>query len=158
MLTHCAGNGGKKARSPGRARSKPLKPIAQGRPGISGEPVVTCLRAFYFCTQGCGCAEAPGFPCALSLRGMNDQSSGRGCRGDADSCLLTCPGRCAARERCAADPGPMSMPIRSRLCEAALHAASRPGQALLHRSTTAFTTLLTGNGLSAAFSVKVRNR
>jgi|HubBroStandDraft_5_1064220.scaffolds.fasta_scaffold66483_2 hypothetical protein len=29
---------------------------------------------------------------------------------------------------------------------------------ILHRSTTAFTTLLTGNGLSAAFSVKVRNR
>jgi hypothetical protein len=112
-LTLLRGNGGKKARSPGRARKKPLKPIAQGRPGISGEPVVTCLRAFYFCTQGCGCAEAPGFPCALSLRGMNDQSSGRGCRGDADSCLLTCPGRCAARERCAADPGPMSMPIRS---------------------------------------------
>src|ERR1700733_5715807 len=26
MLTHCGGDGGKKARSPGRARKKPLKP------------------------------------------------------------------------------------------------------------------------------------
>src|SRR5580700_10282458 len=67
-LTLLRGNGGKKARSPGRARKKPLKPIAQGRPGATGEPVVTCLRAFYFCTQGCGCADASGIPCALVSR------------------------------------------------------------------------------------------
>jgi hypothetical protein len=24
--------------------------------------VVTCLRAFYFCTQGCGRIERPAFP------------------------------------------------------------------------------------------------
>jgi hypothetical protein len=66
-LTLLRGDGDKKPDRRG-ARSKPLKPIAQGRPGISGEPVVTNLRVFYFYTQGCGCAEAPGFPCALSLR------------------------------------------------------------------------------------------
>jgi hypothetical protein len=45
--SHHAGDGGKKARSPGRARKKPLKPFAQGVPGSSGEPVVT-TRVFSF--------------------------------------------------------------------------------------------------------------
>src|ERR1700722_20459492 len=61
-LTLLRGNGGKQARSPGRARSKPLKPFAQGRPGVLGEPVVTNSRVFYFYTRGCGCAGAPAFP------------------------------------------------------------------------------------------------
>jgi hypothetical protein len=41
--------------------------IAQGMPALSGEPVVTNLRAFLPCTQGCGCALAPGIPCALLI-------------------------------------------------------------------------------------------
>src|SRR5271154_2426954 len=53
------------SRLPGRARSKPLKPFAQGMPECFGEPVVTNLRVFYFYTQGCGWALAPGIPCAL---------------------------------------------------------------------------------------------
>jgi hypothetical protein len=40
VLTHRTDDGDKRARSPGRARRKPLKPIAQGRPDVSGEPVV----------------------------------------------------------------------------------------------------------------------
>ena len=32
MLAHRAGDGGKKARSPRRARRKPLKPFARGKP------------------------------------------------------------------------------------------------------------------------------
>ena len=36
MLAHRAGDGDKKARSPGRARSKPLKPFACGNAGFSG--------------------------------------------------------------------------------------------------------------------------
>jgi hypothetical protein len=47
MLAHHAGDGGKKARSPERARKKPLKPIAQGRPDCFGEPVVTTLVSFF---------------------------------------------------------------------------------------------------------------
>jgi hypothetical protein len=35
-----AGDGGKKARSPGRARRKPLKPLRAGMPGDSGELAV----------------------------------------------------------------------------------------------------------------------
>jgi hypothetical protein len=31
-------------------------------PGDPGATVVTCLRAFYFCTQGCGCNGHPAFP------------------------------------------------------------------------------------------------
>jgi hypothetical protein len=42
--------------------------LLRGMEATSGEPVVTCLRAFYFCTRSCGCIGAPGFPCALSWR------------------------------------------------------------------------------------------
>jgi hypothetical protein len=44
---HRAGDGDKKARSPGRARRKPLKPFAQGRPDEFGGPVVTTLVWFF---------------------------------------------------------------------------------------------------------------
>src|SRR5258707_6770616 len=44
-ITSLASDGGKKARSPGRARNKPLKPTAQGRPGILG---YTCGSAACF--------------------------------------------------------------------------------------------------------------
>src|SRR6266576_4572708 len=39
------GDGGKRARSPGRARRKPLKPLRAGTPGDSGVLVYSC--AFY---------------------------------------------------------------------------------------------------------------
>src|SRR5579863_299140 len=42
-----ADDGDKKARSPGRAWSKPLKPAARGMPGVSGEPAVTTLVRFF---------------------------------------------------------------------------------------------------------------
>src|ERR1700721_3678929 len=41
------GEGGNKARSPGRARRKPLKPSRAGMPGDSGATVVTNARVFY---------------------------------------------------------------------------------------------------------------
>src|SRR3981189_1590231 len=40
-----AGDGGKRARSPGRARRKPLKPLRAGMPGDSGVLVVTRVRS-----------------------------------------------------------------------------------------------------------------
>src|SRR5712664_2817163 len=40
-----ADDGGKTARSPGRARSKPLKPLRAGMPGDSGVLVVTRVRS-----------------------------------------------------------------------------------------------------------------
>src|SRR5580700_2938536 len=75
-LTLLRGNGGNKARSPGRARSKPLKPFAQGRPGISGEPVVTNLRVFYLYTQGRGLIRSPAFPAPSPIEGDAWQNSG----------------------------------------------------------------------------------
>jgi hypothetical protein len=62
MLTHCADDGDKKARSPGRVRGKPLKPLARGKPDDPDEPVVTSSCAFYFCIRGCGCIWHPAFP------------------------------------------------------------------------------------------------
>jgi hypothetical protein len=34
-----------------------------------GVPVVTCLRAFFTCTQGCGCDEHPALPAPSSFEG-----------------------------------------------------------------------------------------
>src|SRR6267142_5652635 len=43
--TLSVGDGGKTARSPGRARRKPLKPLRAGMPGDSGVLVVTRVRS-----------------------------------------------------------------------------------------------------------------
>jgi hypothetical protein len=46
------------------------KAIAQGRPGESGEPVVTTLVCFFqFAREAAGASRAPGFPCALCCFG-----------------------------------------------------------------------------------------
>jgi hypothetical protein len=52
-----ASDGDKKARSPGRSRSKPLKPLRAGMPGDPGATVVTNARAFYTTRAAAG---APG--------------------------------------------------------------------------------------------------
>jgi hypothetical protein len=43
-----ADDGGKRARSPGRARRKPLKPLRAGTPGDSGVLVVTRVRFYQY--------------------------------------------------------------------------------------------------------------
>src|SRR3954447_21252717 len=63
-----ADDGDKKARSPGRARRKPLNPLRAGMPDASGEPVVTTLVCLLlFRTRGCGCIERPAFPTPSSF-------------------------------------------------------------------------------------------
>jgi hypothetical protein len=52
------GEGGKQARSPGRARRKPLKPLPWGMPGSSGVTVVTISCAFYFAREAAGALGA----------------------------------------------------------------------------------------------------
>jgi hypothetical protein len=42
-----------------------VKTIAQGRPGFSGEPVVTTLVCFFISHARLRVRRAPGFPCAL---------------------------------------------------------------------------------------------
>ena len=58
-------DGGKQARSPGRARNKPLKPSRAGMPGDPGATVVTNACAFYHYARGCGCNGHPAFPTPL---------------------------------------------------------------------------------------------
>jgi hypothetical protein len=63
-----AGDGGKKARSPGRARRKPLKPLrGEGRVEPTS-PVVTTLVCFFTLHTGPRVRRAPGLPCALHVR------------------------------------------------------------------------------------------
>jgi hypothetical protein len=61
--TISADDGGKRARSPGRARHKPLKPLRAGMPGDSGVLVVTrVLLTTTKRTRGRGCSGHPAFP------------------------------------------------------------------------------------------------
>jgi hypothetical protein len=57
-----ADDGGKQARSPGRARRKPLKPLRGECRAFSGVTVVTNARAFYHYTRGCVRIGRPAFP------------------------------------------------------------------------------------------------
>jgi hypothetical protein len=60
------GDGDKKARSPGRARRKPLKPFVQGMPDCFWHACGDYARMLpSFRIRGCGCGQAPGIPCAL---------------------------------------------------------------------------------------------
>src|SRR5216684_7320119 len=59
-----ADDGGKRARSPGRARHKPLKPLRAGMPGDSGVPVAT-TRVLSTLHTGLRVQRAPGIPHAL---------------------------------------------------------------------------------------------
>src|SRR5215208_6943857 len=58
-------DGDKQARSPGRARRKPLKPLRAGMPGESGEPTVTMLVCFFILHARLRVLWAPGIPHAL---------------------------------------------------------------------------------------------
>src|ERR1700704_5214926 len=82
------GDGDKRARSPGRARRKPLKPLRAGMPGDPGATVVTNARAYYQYTRGCGCNGHPAFP-TPSVFGAERfmHNSGASRRGIADSRL-----------------------------------------------------------------------
>jgi hypothetical protein len=69
-----ADDGGKRARSPGRARRKPLKPLRAGMPGDSGVLVVTRVRSTTTkCTRGRGCNGHPAFPTPSFGRKMSAQ-------------------------------------------------------------------------------------
>jgi hypothetical protein len=60
---HRADDGGNKARSPGRLRRKPLKPIARGMPGETGVTVVTILVCFLLSHARLrALSERPAFP------------------------------------------------------------------------------------------------
>ena len=84
-------DGGKKARSPRRARNKPLKPLRGECRVISAVPSVTTLVCFvFFRTRGCGCIGHPAFPAPSVLFGANDSCTARAhlCRGNAGVCVM----------------------------------------------------------------------
>jgi hypothetical protein len=63
-----ADDGGKKARSPGRARNRPLKPSRGECRAFSGVTVVTNTRANYHYARGCGRIGRPAFPAPSDFR------------------------------------------------------------------------------------------
>src|SRR3954451_17651252 len=67
LRSDAQGDGDKQARSPGRSRRKPLKPLCAGMPGGPGEPTVTTSCALYpFRTRDCGRIKRPAFPTPFS--------------------------------------------------------------------------------------------
>jgi hypothetical protein len=67
---YSADDGDKKARSPGRARRKPLKPLRAGMPGDPGGPVVTTLVCFFhFAREAAGALGTRHSPRPLFFEG-----------------------------------------------------------------------------------------
>ena len=79
-------DGDKKARSPGRSRRKPLKPLRAGMPGCFGGLVVTTLVWFIFFHARLRVHCAPGIPHAL-IWAKDMHNSGASRRGIAETHL-----------------------------------------------------------------------
>ena len=77
MAEQSVDDGGKQARSPGRARRKPLKPLRGECRAFSGVTVVTNARVYYHYTRGCGRIGRPAFPAPSDFRGRNEQAKPR---------------------------------------------------------------------------------
>jgi hypothetical protein len=127
------GDGGKQARSPGRARNKLLKPSRAGMPGDPGATVVTNACAYYTSRTRLRVQRAPGIPHALCwAKGLCTTRAYR-----AAGIWKRAPDaaqRAALAAWCAADPGPM-IESALRIWIPALrcivkNAAPRPGHVL----------------------------
>jgi hypothetical protein len=107
----------KQARSPGRARRKPLKPLRAGTSGDSGVLVVTRVRSTNTkCTRDRGCNGHPAFP-TPSLGGRFINASGASRREDE---VVSANDRCCLKsesEDRTRNPGPKQAVIPGR-CEA----------------------------------------
>ena len=73
------------------------KPIAQGMPERFGEPVVTCLRAFFICTRGCGCVWHPAFPAPSVLEGHDLTKLGQNMPRECSGMSIALPRHSGAR-------------------------------------------------------------
>ena len=130
-----AGDGDNKARSPGRARRKPLKPSRAGMPGDPGATVVTNACAYYYYTRGCGCNGHPAFPALLHFGAKDSCTTRSASRREKVATYLRAPDAAQHRHSSAwfaADPvhARRGSPIRSRLC------AIYVGEDTLHRIRT----------------------
>src|SRR2546430_3423247 len=99
MQCKFANDGGKRARSPGRARRKPLKPLRAGTSGDSGVLVVTRVRSTTTkCTRDRGCNGHPAFP-TPSLGGRFTNASGAWRREDEGVSGIRVPSLRGAKRR-----------------------------------------------------------
>ena len=73
-----AGDGGKQARSPGRARRNPLKPL-RGECRVIPVNLRLLPLCFFCCTGGCGCIGHPAFPAPSDVRGREITGKTRAC-------------------------------------------------------------------------------
>ena len=81
--SHSADDGDNKARSPGRARRKPLKPLRAGMPGESGEPRGDYARMlFYFACEAAGASSTRHSPRPLKFRWLYPMQNSRGLCGE----------------------------------------------------------------------------
>jgi hypothetical protein len=80
-------DGGKKARSPGRARRKPLKPLRGESRLNPSEPVVTTLVCYFILHARLRVQRAPAFPAPSIFEGDLRNNSGKSRRGNANYCL-----------------------------------------------------------------------
>ncbi len=83
MSCNTTGDGDKKARSPGRVRRKPLKPLRAGMPGDPGGPVVTMLVCFSnFACEAAGASSTRHSPRPLNSRWLHVRQNLRAPRGE----------------------------------------------------------------------------
>jgi hypothetical protein len=94
------GDGGKKARSPGRARNKLLKPLRAGMPGDPGATVVTTLVCFLPLRTRLRVQRAPGIPHALiGAQGFSCNNSGARASRDRECMFDECARHTLCRRR-----------------------------------------------------------
>jgi hypothetical protein len=100
-----AGDGGKKARSPGRARRKTLKPLRRECRLMRCTCGDYARVLFHFAREAAGASCAPGIPCALLFSRVaattRTLAAPRECGGVA-AVLSAIPGCCAAHRTCGA--------------------------------------------------------
>jgi hypothetical protein len=84
--SNSASDGDKKARSPGRVRRKPLKPLRREGRTASAEPVCSCAFPCFHLHARPRVQRAPGFPCALFSKraGRKDKTSRENTRRDSE--------------------------------------------------------------------------
>ena len=115
------GDGDNKARSPGRSRGNPLKPLRAGMPGESGEPVVTNSYAFYFACEAAGASSTRHSPRPLNVqKALQDAKLARGVRRDRGGVCVSsrgkkgklCVWKCTGRVAYSATASPvLSLPL-----------------------------------------------
>jgi hypothetical protein len=92
-------DGGKKARSPGRARNKLLKPSRAGMPGDPGATVVTNACVLLPYTRGCGCNGHPAFPTPSLGERISFKNSGARASRDRECMFDECARHTLGRRR-----------------------------------------------------------